>query len=132
MGIQDKQFSVNSKWFRGDCLVRTYAIEELLGTKLRALYQRKKGRDIFDIWLAVTTGNADPEKVVKCFKQYMEKSGLSVSETEFRMNLDDKIYDPNFKDDLNNLLREGIEFDFNNAVNLLDRKIFPLLSKKHN
>ena len=131
MGIKDRQYSVHSKWFTGNCMVKTYAIEELLGTKLRALYQRRKGRDIFDIWLAVTAGNADPEKVVMCFRQYMEKSGLTVSETEFRMNLDGKIYDPNFKGDLNNLLREDFEFDFNDAVNILDRKILPLLRKKH-
>lgn len=38
-------FEVNSKWFMGSCNLTTYKLEELLGTKLRALYQRKKGRD---------------------------------------------------------------------------------------
>jgi len=29
-------------------------LEELLGTKLRALYQRRKGRDLFDLAVALT------------------------------------------------------------------------------
>ena len=32
----------------GKCEITTYSLNELLGTKLRALYQRKKGRDLFD------------------------------------------------------------------------------------
>jgi predicted nucleotidyltransferase component of viral defense system len=41
-------FEVRSGWFSGKCEIRTYSINELLGTKLRALYQRSKGRDLFD------------------------------------------------------------------------------------
>ena len=28
----------------------TYEIDELIATKLRALYQRGKGRNLFDLW----------------------------------------------------------------------------------
>ena len=38
-----------SRWFTGAAKVLTYDLDELLGTKLRALYQRKKGRDLFDL-----------------------------------------------------------------------------------
>jgi predicted nucleotidyltransferase component of viral defense system len=37
-------FAVDSLWFKGSCGILTYQIEELIGTKLRALYQKKKGR----------------------------------------------------------------------------------------
>jgi len=47
-------FDVNSKWFKGGCMLTTYVLEELLGTKLRALYQRKKGRDLYDLYIALT------------------------------------------------------------------------------
>ena len=43
-------FSVNSSWFKGACEVLTYELAELTGTKLRAVYQRRKGRDLFDLW----------------------------------------------------------------------------------
>ncbi len=45
-------FSVVSDWFSGTANVNTYQFEELIATKLRALYQRKKGRDLFDLWVA--------------------------------------------------------------------------------
>ena len=40
-GIVPHSFEVRSPWFTGEAEVRTYAIEELLATKLRALYQRQ-------------------------------------------------------------------------------------------
>ncbi len=39
---------VENSWFSGECMLTGYELEELLGTKLRALYQRRKGRDLFD------------------------------------------------------------------------------------
>lgn len=41
--------SVDSDWFRGQADIPTFALDELLGTKLRALYQRKKDV-ICSIW----------------------------------------------------------------------------------
>lgn len=51
LGLERKQFEVRSRWFSGAASIVTYALDELLGTKLRALYQRKKGRDLFDLWI---------------------------------------------------------------------------------
>ena len=42
-----------SEWFSSKAEVLTYEVEELLGTKMRALYQRKKGRDLFDLATAI-------------------------------------------------------------------------------
>lgn len=44
-GFLQLQLTMDSRWSRGATVVRTYTLEELLGTKMRALYQRKKGRD---------------------------------------------------------------------------------------
>lgn len=41
--------AVDSPWWQGGGEIGTFATEELLGTKLRALYQRSKGRDLFDL-----------------------------------------------------------------------------------
>ena len=43
-------FAVESDWFTGECEVLTYELDELVGTKVRALYQRLKGRDLFDVY----------------------------------------------------------------------------------
>lgn len=49
-GLRKHPFAVDSRWFSGKTEILTYDREELLGTKLRALYQRKKGRDLFDLF----------------------------------------------------------------------------------
>ncbi len=61
-------FSMSSEWFTGECEITTYQLEELLGTKLRALYQRKKGRDLFDLFYAQQHTKIDGEKVIYCHR----------------------------------------------------------------
>ena len=82
-GIKDAKVKMDSAWFKGEALIPTYDINELLGTKLRALYQRKKGRDLFDLWYAMGQTNAEPEKIIKAWKFYMNEEGHSVSQLEF-------------------------------------------------
>ena len=53
----------------------SYALDELLATKLRALYQRKKGRDLFDLAAALDSSTADSGRIVTAFSAYMEKNG---------------------------------------------------------
>lgn len=45
--LQKVEFPVGSRWFSGSASILTYHLDELLGTKVRALYQRKKGRDLY-------------------------------------------------------------------------------------
>ncbi len=130
LGIQKRPFSVNSRWFTGDCEISTYKLEELLGTKMRALYQRRKGRDLFDLWLALTQGKAEPELIVKCFRKYMEASGLRVSAKEYRMNMEDKIISPEFRSDAKDILRAGVEYPIDEAYGLFDRTVLSMLEKK--
>ncbi len=106
------RFEVESPWYSGTADVLTYEPEELLGTKLRALYQRKKGRDLFDLSEALThfTG-LDPEKVVACFVSYLEKDGRRVTREEFDANVTRKIKDRLFVSDVPPLLARGVSFD---------------------
>jgi len=41
LGLTQHDFSVNNQWFSGNCKITTYHLDELLGTKTRALYQRR-------------------------------------------------------------------------------------------
>jgi predicted nucleotidyltransferase component of viral defense system len=61
-GFKRVPFSVSSRWFEGQSEISTYELDELLGTKLRALYQRKKGRDLFDLAAALEHEDADPAR----------------------------------------------------------------------
>ena len=46
LGMEKRRFDVSSPWFSASASILTYDLDELLGTKLRALYQRKKGAGI--------------------------------------------------------------------------------------
>jgi predicted nucleotidyltransferase component of viral defense system len=64
-GFKHIPFSVASRWYESSCEIPTYELDELLGTKLRALYQRKKGRDLFDLATALAQGGVDPVRIVE-------------------------------------------------------------------
>lgn len=71
LGYTTKEFSVNNGWFKGSCDILTYQLEEMIGTKVRALYQRRKGRDLYDLYKALTLSNLNIEQVITCYKEYM-------------------------------------------------------------
>jgi predicted nucleotidyltransferase component of viral defense system len=105
-------FRVDSPWYSGAADVLTYQPEELLGTKLRALYQRKKGRDLFDLSEALAhLADLDAARVVHCLTRYLENDGLRVSRSEFEQNLAEKIEDAVFLGDVPPLLALGASFD---------------------
>lgn len=114
-GLQDIPVKLDSEWDNGEALVPTYGLDELLATKLRALYQRKKGRDLFDLWYALNNAEVNIEKVVEAFKHYMNEEGNHVTQKEFIENMERKIEDADFKGDMNGLLRSSIEYDINEA-----------------
>jgi len=104
-------YAVRSRWFGGEADITTFAVEELLGTKLRALYQRKKGRDLFDLAHALAVHGADPAKVVTCFQRYLKEGGHAISRAELEANLAGKLDDAVFAADLGPLLRPGLRWD---------------------
>ena len=104
-------FAVNSRWYQGSCSILSYELNELLGTKLRALYQRKKGRDLFDLALALDDKAADPEKIIAAFYSYMEHGEHKVTRMQFQENIAAKLKDKNFASDIGPLLASGYEWD---------------------
>jgi predicted nucleotidyltransferase component of viral defense system len=119
LGLERRPFAVESRWFQGACEITTYALDEMLGSKLRALYQRRKGRDLFDLWLGLTRGGASPERIVPCFRRFMEASGCTVSKAEYRQNLEQKLGDRVFREDLGPLLRPDVGYDVETAGRLV-------------
>ena len=127
MGIEKRSYSVQSNWFSGVCELSTYSLEELLGTKLRALYQRRKGRDLFDLWIGLTDGQADNEAIVRVFKHYMEMGGYHVTQEEFHKNLRDKMRNRDFLHDTAGLIRPGITYDPQEAFQLVEKLLIDFI-----
>ena len=120
-GYKKIPLTVNSRWFSGSADILTYELDELLGTKTRALYQRKKGRDLFDLWFALTNGVPSPEvkRVIESFLKYMEYGEFPISRALFEQNLVEKQLDEKFNTDIEPLLTSDIDWDFNRAFNFI-------------
>jgi predicted nucleotidyltransferase component of viral defense system len=126
-GVTGLPFSVSSRWFTGESAISTYAFDELLGTKMRALYQRKKGRDLFDLAIALERGTADPDRIVAAFMHYMEHGGHRVSRAEFERNIEAKLRDPQFGGDIGPLLATGFEWDSTSAAATVSSRLIERL-----
>jgi predicted nucleotidyltransferase component of viral defense system len=89
--------AVQSGWWSGRAQVQTFQAAELVATKIRALYQRKKGRDLFDLWLALTRLELDPGSVLDAFPPYRPTTLTAAAAIA---NLKAKLADPRFTSDL--------------------------------
>ena len=115
-GLLHREYAVQSRWFTGEATVATYHLDELLGTKLRALYQRKKGRDLFDLWHAGTTASVDADRVVECFTRYLAHQDISIRRLDFATNLEAKLADQAFLRDTQPLLAVDGKWDPHGAA----------------
>ena len=126
-GLKEVPFRISSRWFEGSCSIHSYDVDELLGTKLRALYQRKQGRDLFDLAVALKNPSVRPERVNEAFLKYMEHGGHKVSRASFEKNLALKMEDAEFLADISPLLADGYEWDPQGESALVSSKLIELL-----
>jgi predicted nucleotidyltransferase component of viral defense system len=123
-GFTKKPYEMASPWFSGQCAILTYGFNELLGTKIRALYQRRKGRDLLDLFLASKSPSFDPDDAVSCFKQYIAFSDGNVpTGKKYEENLQSKLNNRLFVGDTEGLLRTGIAYDSAQAFDIIKSAI---------
>jgi predicted nucleotidyltransferase component of viral defense system len=126
-GFTTRNHTVDSPWFSGNSEISTYCLEELMATKLRALFQRSKGRDLFDLWIAVRKYSIDCDKVIKGFKKYNEHHGTIILPKQFEENISNKMADPTFLNDIVPLLAEGVSWNENDAWQTLKHELLSRL-----
>lgn len=119
LGWETLPMLVKSRWFVGSASIKTYHLDELMGTKMRALYQRKKGRDLFDLWFADKETGIDPDRVVGSFQRYMEQEGHRVSRAEYEENLIKKLNYPLFAQDIEPLISPATGWNFQEAADFV-------------
>jgi predicted nucleotidyltransferase component of viral defense system len=121
-------FEVKSQWFNGSCKITAYKLDELVGTKLRALYQRKKGRDLFDLWKALENTSLNIENVMKCYRKYIEFSdGESPTQSVYIANMEEKMREEIFLNDTQALLRPTLTFNPQEAYEIVKRELIEKL-----
>ncbi len=124
LGYKEVEYNIENSWVAGSCKLISFEVEEMLGTKLRALYQRKKGRDLFDLYYALNNLNIDIEKVLICYKKYISSSVESPpTQKQFLLNMEHKLKDSDFSGDIYGLLRPGIEYDQNKSYQLIKTEL---------
>ena len=122
-GLKDHRFEVSARWFSGSADVRTYELDELLGTKLRALHQRKKGRDLFDLGLALQHAGVSAARILEVFARYTREDGVRVTRAMFEQNLAMKRLDTVFTADMTPLLASGQTWSFEAAYDRVWREL---------
>ena len=109
--------------------VKAFDIHEMLGTKMRAMFQRKRGRDLFDLYWALTK-SPNPvhlAAVIASFQHYLKQEGTQAGRAEFVGILDAHLKDRGFCSDMESLLRNGITYDPQAAGSYIKANLLNLL-----
>ena len=125
--IKMEPFSVQSEWFTGSSLVATYQLEELMATKLRALYQRRKGRDLFDLWYVCQQNSINIDLMLSIFQHYCQNEKTVITKELFLSNIALKQLNNDFTTDMNVLLPRHITWNFDEAFNFVQDHIIKQL-----
>lgn len=113
--------------------VNGFEIHEMLGTKMRALFQRRRGRDLFDLYWALTEAGTpvNPAEIIELFLYYLQQEGIVATRDEFIGLLQGHLNDRGFLTDMNALLRTGIAYDPVAAGDYVIGSLLKLLPEKH-
>jgi predicted nucleotidyltransferase component of viral defense system len=126
-GRQSVPFFVSSPWFEGKCDIPSYHIDELLGTKMRALHQRKKGRDLLDLHTGLQTKGVSGTRIVEALHKYMEHGNTPVTRAVFEKTFAAKLASPQFTADIGPLLAQGYKWDLEAAVSNVRKELIERL-----
>jgi predicted nucleotidyltransferase component of viral defense system len=119
-GIKPYPFAVESDWYQGKTEIASFEPEELFGTKLRALLQRRKNRDLFDLHrglehLALNTG-----KLITCFDHYLALEGNPITRAVAEQRMLEKLT-RSLVEDVAPLLPAGVRFNDDDAMQAFER-----------
>ncbi len=115
LGIKPYPFAVETDWYQSKTEIASFEAEELFGTKLRALLQRRKSRDLFDLHHGLEQLSLDRQQLIACFEHYLaiEGQGIARAAAERRM-LQKLAY--SLTEDIEPLLPAGIHFNEADAI----------------
>lgn len=107
--IYDKKvsmpFKVDNPWYSGSANIPTYSNEEILATKLRALLQRNKGRDLLDLSHALEVlPKLNTQSTADMMGRYLAANDMSISRAQAEERMFRKLAMPEFLADVRPLL----------------------------
>ena len=108
-------FNVSSDWHNAKAEIVSFEPEELFGTKLRALLQRNKNRDLFDLNEGLGQLGLDCNRVVACFQHYLGLEGRPISRANAEERMLKKL-NQSLIEDIAPLLPPGVGFTDDDAI----------------
>jgi hypothetical protein len=128
LGIKPYPFLVDSEWYQGKVEIASFAPEEMFGTKLRALLQRNKNRDLFDLHHGMEQLTLDPDKVIACFDHYLALEGRPITRAVAEQRMLEKLT-RSLTEDIGPLLPTGVRFDESDAMRAFETVWTDLISR---
>lgn len=127
-GIRQYPFSVENDWYQGRAEIASFEPEELFGTKLRALLQRRKNRDLFDLDKGLEQLGMDMAKLVASFDHYLGLEGAPITRAEAEQRMLKKL-SRSLTEDIAPLLPAGVRFDDADALRAFERVWIEVISR---
>ena len=114
-GLKSYPFAVDNDWYQAKTEIASFTPEELFGTKLRALLQRRKNRDMFDLHYALEQLTIDNDKLVACFHYYLKLEGQQITRAMAEQRMLQKLT-ASLTEDIAPLLPTGVRYGESEAV----------------
>ena len=128
LGFRSYPFGIENGWYTGNADIVSFAPEELFGTKLRALLQRNKGRDLFDLHHGLEQLSLDRDALLVCFRHYLALEGRPISRAVAEQRMLEKLT-RSLTEDIAPLLPAGTSFDDSVAIVAFERVWTELISR---
>lgn len=119
-GLETMPFAMQSDWHKGETGIVTFAPEELFGTKLRALLQRRKNRDLFDLQHGLDQLGLDADRVIAAFDHYLTQEETVITRAHAEQRMLEKLT-RSLTEDIAPLLPAGVRFNDDDALRAFER-----------
>jgi predicted nucleotidyltransferase component of viral defense system len=125
--VKQYPFGIESGWHTCQTNIPSFEPEELFGTKLRALLQRRKSRDLFDLNQGLIQLSMDADRIIACFEHYLAIQGMSINRAAAEQRMLQKL-NKSLTEDIALLLPVGTTFTEDEAIRAFENVWFELIS----
>jgi predicted nucleotidyltransferase component of viral defense system len=119
-GLKSYPFEINNGWHQAKAAIVSFEREEIFGTKLRALLQRHKNRDLFDLNQGLLQLGLDTDRIIANFEHYLALEGHSISRANAEERMLKKL-NRRLTEDIGPLLPAGVKFGDDDAIEAFGR-----------
>jgi predicted nucleotidyltransferase component of viral defense system len=113
-GLKTYPFEITSSWHQAKAQIVSFEPEEIFGTKLRALLQRHKNRDLFDLNRGLMQLRLDCDRLIACFQHYLAIEGHPITRAIAEERMLQKL-NQSLTEDIAPLLPAGMQFTDDDA-----------------